>query len=998
MDEFDGKSKKPTLFTDINSETQHTTTNNDTISNFALDHIKTEKDNNIALETEASTSQEVDKALPLNLLLETKDKMTPTKLRRTQFILDQLRQRHIISDTTNILKMCIQQERQSGFKNGLIDKKTIERILTRLESQGLLRLIHVKLGKFAAPKLTFICEPHIEPNHSYILSVVEQAKMLYLSKSSKKLPPEVKSKQLSLKVAEVKKIYGFVPKFSKMRSLHEFLFYIVYGHENIKGNIEQMVSKSLINDLSENEVSPAYVNAPEKYLFVPPVAEHTNWPRGWMLLADVLLCMPLHIFMKIVRVTVFTPVLVEYVKHPLKCQILIKNLPLEIQNLLFHRRRHVFSVYEVVERLCLFGLARFGQRIMKDKDKIFLFLNRTTSLLDTTGSSPSYITIEDKNYNREFFAFQNGVDISNYWNRLQIVCLNTQLGFSKQFVGTQVEIQTPEAKMANDLRSFTIEEVIELDNASIPGDAKGAAGLDSSLFSHIRRSWLTLLPMKTVKRKHAEKAASQMATVPRKKPRIARNIVHQPQNPALVATKKKGKHFVRTIAKRKTARVRKSFYDDVDRVALKNLTTLRSCWQPKEDRVLHLCKTATGIMFSNARLAPSTIIRDMLHMATRVVDKTSAACRRRLLYMTKNSQISHQINLCLTEVKQDDYIIKKYSHIYNRKRVVESSPKYLDFVREYKIHFIELVQYLHKHMYGKTDTSMSAVRLPNTLSDLNQKYSIGLPEHSPSPDTIKEPQTTIEINQNALLSVIHSALSCKNGKKSQAYQLLQIYRQFPEGLLRDTILKIKSSGMFAMTKKYNENERVSSYSTSFHLSQSYLYQLCTTTPYTMFSEIFQHCLFMMQNELRKFSPEVLDSGITALLTELTSNGLAELELTFPENLLIFDPKNVDLAETEKKSPKEPKTTSMFMDEDKVHPSRISFSSLQLPDTLAPVKQDSLAVSSCELGVTLKSDLSVFNLSEDKIIELTTKITRYFLSYLPILCTLFLATIYMLSYV
>ena len=67
-----------------------------------------------------------------------------------------------------------------------------------------------------------------------------------------------------------------------------------------------------------------------------------------------------------------------------------RSLPLSIRKGLLFLRKYIFSVHEVATRLAYIGVLQFGPQKLKEKDQVFLFLNRQASLLDTTSSAPGY--------------------------------------------------------------------------------------------------------------------------------------------------------------------------------------------------------------------------------------------------------------------------------------------------------------------------------------------------------------------------------------------------------------------------------------------------------------------------------------------------------------------------------------------------------------------------------------------------------------------------------
>lgn len=152
-------------------------------------------------------------------------------------------------------------------------------------------------------------------------------------------------------------------------------------------------------------------------MFIPPLPKHpTLAVNGWIFIVDVLLRIPLTIFVQIVSVTCESRLLMEYLDHPIKRNLLVKNLPPDLRRYLLNRRRYVTYVMELCKRLCYVGLLQMGKQVMKEKDQVFVFLNRNASLIDTTISDPGYTTISpDKEYVSKEYAFKSLQDVIQYW-------------------------------------------------------------------------------------------------------------------------------------------------------------------------------------------------------------------------------------------------------------------------------------------------------------------------------------------------------------------------------------------------------------------------------------------------------------------------------------------------------------------------------------------------------------------------------------------------------
>lgn len=113
-------------------------------------------------------------------------------------------------------------------------------------------------------------------------------------------------------------------------------------------------------------------------------------------MTDILLRIPLSIFAKVFNINFEVPGLGELLEHPIRKHYLLNYLPVEIQNAIVSSRKYVFSVDEVLKRLCCIGLVQIGPNRQKEKDQLFVYVNRRASLKNTVDSSPAYFQITDK--------------------------------------------------------------------------------------------------------------------------------------------------------------------------------------------------------------------------------------------------------------------------------------------------------------------------------------------------------------------------------------------------------------------------------------------------------------------------------------------------------------------------------------------------------------------------------------------------------------------------
>jgi hypothetical protein len=63
--------------------------------------------------------------------------------------------------------------------------------------------------------------------------------------------------------------------------------------------------------------------------------------------------------------------------------------------------------------------------------QVFVFLNRKTTLLDTTTSKPGYHQVSDDiTYTEHRYEFHRQDDVDKYWYEMWNFCIHTQLGTS----------------------------------------------------------------------------------------------------------------------------------------------------------------------------------------------------------------------------------------------------------------------------------------------------------------------------------------------------------------------------------------------------------------------------------------------------------------------------------------------------------------------------------------------------------------------------------------
>ncbi|XP_025073362.1 LOW QUALITY PROTEIN: general transcription factor 3C polypeptide 1 [Pogonomyrmex barbatus] len=907
-------------------------------------------------------------------------------LRRANMIIEAVKEHQVIDDTAKLMKMICEEEDKEGY-DVKIDKKSLIRLLQKLAKDNLVKNIKLTLSANGREKnLTFICDPNIDTDHTVIKSAVEQAKVkfcLLASQRGKMLMKKMTDKQDKLldskeqlqelnKTAatlpsgnckydpKAGKYYGLCPKFIRMRTMHILLFYLVYDHpgnpsESQEKQIEILRSNGYeIDDDLIQEFSTIYCTEINWKMFVPPLPKHNGWPEGWALMCDVLLGMPLSIFAKVHNINFMIPDLEHYLNHPIRKHYLVKNLPVAIRNTLLHARKYIFNIHDTITRLGYIGLVQFGPQRLKDKDQVFIYMNRRTELMDTTSSAAGYHKIEDKTYPVTKYFFDRTQVVETYWCDMWSICVNTHLGGRLVVHGKDILLEDLSKKtaMIEAIAAHTPKEAAERDTGAVPGDRKGAAGIDSAFFAHLKRNWnwsnnyyvhqarnqrksstgqrdlhLSKIQVKPVKFTEYDGLKKVSGPLPppvvnaselRKKMRDQLNITGR-KNEALPSHQSsKQKSFVRRVMPRKQS-VRKLKYDEDDYRAMQRMNKLRVEWEPHEDNILLVCKVATTYLSPNPRkqIVGFTAVRDVLRMfSCNSQNKTSRACQRRLMYMLRQSRTMNSVALGVEEIKQDPYIDRRYGDVTRRlKSECASSAEYEKRATEI---FKELVDYIIKKYYDIAEIKpQKHMMMPKTVQAFNLLFEVVYPtKPHHNQGFTKDVQSLNDIHSATLNSVIHSSMCCGKDRRSWAYQLFMVYQNYSETLLKQAMNKIRSDQMvtikkphLAAIKKHGNYMPMSS--SQYQLSINYMYKFQTKWNYEVFKESYDAFMKLLEWYSEHKNIDVsqeqepifngieipVSSGIVTVMHDLLARGQIDFDIEMPDQIIMLDARHQGKDET-----------------------------------------------------------------------------------------------------
>ncbi|XP_068582952.1 general transcription factor 3C polypeptide 1 [Cebidichthys violaceus] len=887
-------------------------------------------------------------------------------LRRRNLIIEAVRSFRIIEGLFPLQRIINDEEKQDGM-NTKCCRKTILRLVDNLSREGLLKVYKTTIVQDGiTKKLEMVVHPSILPNDDIVSRVIEQARFkisssysaLRLQHAEEKAREQAKGSEDAsdgtskdqkrekrqsdefkpTTVRGLGKTFGFQPKMHRLRLVHNFLWYLIYGHpdrhdsadfqsiaqtpadvrcsdpdakhpkestsksgrtrpsgkaasgsadrqtaDSTKSNLAVTLSSGDDEDDVKDKATPAnslsdlkvYADEDSWKKFMPPVRLHKEFTSGWAMVGDLLLCLPLSIFIQVIQINYQVDGLEEYLNDPVKQHHLIRALPARMKRQLLYKRRYIFSFHENLQKLVYMGLLQFGPvEKFKEKDQVFVYLRRNAAIVDTTSAEPHYWLVTespDKPFERRRYTFNKVEDVENYWFDLMCVCLNTPLGVIRSKRNADEETAPSFVHERNVFvgLAYLLKGCREAcDDWSIPGDGKGAGGLDSEFFAHLKRNWLWtnhLLAVKTAPSGLAAKEnkirlkslltknalrialkAGGTATpryVTAKRPLITETVVVDVEpasrNQRVVGGKKqKRKRSKKEVVKasrkkKKEPKKRTPAHDEADHRALKMMTRQRVYWSLQEDSLMMLCSVATHLLNSKLKrpYVPYCVVRDLLHAEFEIsMDKTSVAVGRRTRYILKNPQTLLNYRICLAEVYQDKPLMKL---LESKKPTDPNSPD--DCGKS----FSEYARLL-RQKFSAVLLSTRDVVMPDTKRQLFSRFKVSAIESRKQVSWKDTLNCSDDIHAIVLHNLIQSTLAMTNCqmKSSRSFQTFHMYSKYNQELLCQVFIQCRKRGL-VNRRRINQpfgpkkNRALPILPMSYQLSQSY---------YRCFSWRFPHLL------------------------------------------------------------------------------------------------------------------------------------------------------------
>ncbi|KAF5888566.1 general transcription factor 3C polypeptide 1 isoform X1 [Clarias magur] len=851
-------------------------------------------------------------------------------LKRKNIIIEAVRNLKVIEGLYTLQKKLMDEERQEGV-NTKVCKKSILRLIRTLYREGFVKMYRTTvIQDGVTKKVEFVVHPSIAPDDPLVRSAIEQVRFKISSsytvhrlrneeerakakadsqdanKGKADVPRFQGKTEEKMGVKELKdfkpsiipglsRSLGYQPKMPRLRMVQTFLWYLIYGHPLNAAHPSDPNASTVTPDsevtaaVKDNPQSPGtaaeqegadttpehekftvYTNELSWKRFVPPLPLHREFGYGWALTSDVLISLPLSVYVQVIQISFKVDGLEEFLNDPVKQHYLIRFLPSSIKTRLLHRRKYFFSFFESLQKLCYMGLLQFGptEKFM-DKDQYFFFLKRRATIVDTSTCEPHYnLVIETRPFERRHYSFNTFLDVENYWFDLMCVCLNTPLGVIRPRTRhgegdaerQEAEPDTAAGAVCYDSLQYTLKGSCEVvDDGVTPGDGQGAGGLDSSFFSHLKRNWLWTTYLLS-KRKPGDTQAVRLRNLLSKNmfsksgctvfqgvgpPAVLDEEVQVGVEPSSRNQQVRGgkrqkrkrlkKDVVKAPKKRRKVRRQRVCHDETDRKAMLRMTRQRVLWTHLEDSILMLCRVTSH--FLNRKIKRAfvgwNVVRDILHRDLELsLDKTTLAVSRRSRYIMKNPQTQLNYRTCLAEVYQDKALIEEFMNRTNDYTdPVVCAEEFNEFVSALRTKF-------------SSSCGSSKVVLPDTKEELFNKfkvYTIG--------EEIVRPKDVLnsveDIDSLVLDNLIQSTLVLSNTqmKTCLAFQLFSLYSRYNQEVLQQVFLSCKKRGLMNRRRANKllgpkKGRAIPCLPMSYQLSQQYYRYFSWRFPSMLYNDVF----------------------------------------------------------------------------------------------------------------------------------------------------------------
>lgn len=644
------------------------------------------------------------------------EKQTKRHMERQILIVNEIDKKCIVH-LMELTRVITQAELNIGAVE-TICRKSIMRLLQKMKQANICNVYEVTLQYGQRIRLyRLVTHPKIDIEHEYMQRevmrlksnlhlIVEERPSRSLQQIKNKKRKEVMERKKQ-QVLEKKSALGSkpsVPKLLLASVLHEFIFFLLVEQPRDQGPLEMnaellqnwqrtepaLQTRQFLEEWQAEDSPPVpYMEDISWRTFIPPLPKYEDKPAGWLYFMDVVKRMPLSLIMRMFRIERDAmDQLRAQVQHPVRQHYLLHQL--KLPNLIPRLRMQQF--YSNTLRLMNnMGLIQVSEtQLGRDGLQRWVYFNRRSCLLDTTPSSGHNFNrvSPDCKYEELRFEFKTREEVTDYWAKLQHICIYTKLGFLKHRERRKKDTRHVPLSFVHVCANF--EEALQLDTGSVPGDRQGAAGLCSKLYAHQFRHWSWVKRTVTSTTGTGSTVGPSAATKRKRRSLMRVKPVAKIQHRKTRAPNASAQLDVR---KRKAGP-----RDDIDRDALRNMRNLRVTWTAGEDRLLKMGRAV--YMFIDAPLPAlalfnvGTICRDLIRHYLGICNKTTQACVRRMQFLIRMKRDLPDVPNWIYTMQTQPEI----NSVYNERFLIELKkvyPSRSEHNEAILIHFVLIMTKLH---------------------------------------------------------------------------------------------------------------------------------------------------------------------------------------------------------------------------------------------------------------------------------------------------------------
>ncbi|CAD5226846.1 unnamed protein product [Bursaphelenchus xylophilus] len=299
--------------------------------------------------------------------------------------------------------------------------------------------------------------------------------------------------------------YGYQAKMTRCSIMHEFIYHVIHEVE------ETPEIPCFYHRFPPGKPLPVNANGPtpldklpvvddssdSPYRYVVGIPPFKNIQRGWFMLRDIVLGMPLSLFCMVINVREKVAGLEEYLSDPVKRHLPLADLPADLRRVLFTKKACSLAEH-ICLTLCALGHMRVAPSFDNGRTMIgptsLFFCGKKTYIYDTSTSERGYssVTLPIDRYKKYDYEFKSSDDVYRYWNHLKAISLSTPLNVRNP---GQKEPADPTNSCKKwtlgciDRNLFAIDPRTNIDIIHPFGQKEGCAGMDVNLYIHLIRHW-----------------------------------------------------------------------------------------------------------------------------------------------------------------------------------------------------------------------------------------------------------------------------------------------------------------------------------------------------------------------------------------------------------------------------------------------------------------------------------------------------------------------------